>query len=301
MNSCIRVIDVGGNGFRRADVYGDEVKSLVASEPIKTVEEAIQFSKTDMPSSTIAISFASAGVIEDHDLIEKSPNVAVLSGVRLGSLVRKETGLPSIVCNDMEAAAIGMSILFPNLPYFMGITWSSGIGARVVKNKEIISESEVGHICLDNSPYAMLCGCGLRGCAEAILSGDAIKRRVVSEVSLRCIDIPATMHPCALFDQELSRRAKWAEEIKELIVEGMATFLANIQSTFCLPAIVWKGNFAQQMDRAVFAKIKLRMMTKIINPTWVERLEFWFSPQDPKDKDSFLGAAAIAKKVLSLC
>jgi predicted NBD/HSP70 family sugar kinase len=302
--SCERVVDIGGTGIRRANVRNEveisDLESLDFCGQVPSVETIVKFAMDNMQSGTNLISFACPGVIVDHSLVKKSPNIPSLNGVNLGKLFKEEPQVFCAICNDMEAAAAGMAELFSQLHYFLAITVSSGIGIRVVKDKEIISDSEGGHICIDYSPYAPLCGCGARGCAEAIVSGNAIERRIIDETKKRGIVIPDSMHPSAFFDDQLGNGFDWAIDIEEIFVEGMASYLSSLLAILHFPAIVWKGEFAQRLAKGVFTMIKDRMRKKLrVAPEWADNLEFYFSPHDIKDKDSLIGAAAIARKLRS--
>jgi predicted NBD/HSP70 family sugar kinase len=206
------------------------------------------------------------------------------------------------VANDMETAVTGMAQLFPNLEYFMDITWSSGIGIRLVKNGLIVSNSEASHTPLDRSPFASLCGCGLRGCFDAVVGGNGLARRVIAETQMRGIALPEGMHPCAALDRAYVADEPWAVAIYELIVEGMGSFLATLQTTLQVPAIVWKGGFAQNALRLpnIEKKIRAAMRMRMANPEWEADLNFRFVPQPPdviEDAEAFLGAAALALRM----
>jgi predicted NBD/HSP70 family sugar kinase len=232
-----------------------------------------------------------AGEIEKHSIVVKSPNIHMLDGKSLSTLTMGKTGKPCIVGNDMECAVMGMSALLPNENYFMGITWSSGIGLRFYKDGEIIAESEGGHVPLDPSPYAPLCGCEVRGCAESILGGHAIRRRVVSETQSLGISIPEDVDPCKALDQAYESGQDWAVSIYELIATGMAAFLANKVTLLRVPTIVWKGSFAKNALPIIEKAIRLRMKKKLINKKWADEVKFLFSP-DPEN-DGLIGAAKL--------
>lgn len=300
---CIRVVDCGGNGARRADVIGGEVKNLVSTTEAGTPPQLLDFAVGKLLRGTKAIAFATAGVVEDHRVVVKSPNIPWLNGTDLAAMAKRETGLPAVVGNDMEAAVTGMAELFPKLPYFMGITWSSGIGLRIWREGiGILSDAEGGHVIIDNSPYAPLCGCGLRGCAESILGGDAVARRVKDELEVRGKSVPEDTHPSKYLDEQYEAGAPWACNIYDQVFDGMGVFLAGIQSLLCLPAIVWKGSFAKAFfrDPKKIAKLKERACRKIMKPSWVEDLTFHISPEPPVDKDSFIGASRLARDLLDL-
>ena len=295
MEKVILALDGGGDGFRKSLVSGIKVTNIGKTGPIKDIEELIPFISHGLNDSIKGIAYAVAGEINDHNKVVKSPNIHALDGKMLASITKKETGLPCIVGNDMECAVMGMAALLPKEKYFMGITWSSGIGLRFYKNGEIIAESEGGHIPLDPSPYAPLCGCGVRGCAESILGGQAVRRRVIGETQAIGISVPKGIDPSKFLDESYDQHQEWAKSIYRLICEGMGTFLANNVTLLRIPTIVWKGSFALNALLRVEKDIRKVMKKKLINPNWAKEVKFLFSPQP--EEDGLIGAARIFEKL----
>ena len=300
---CIRMVDGGGDGFRRADVFGTEVKNLVVTKErgikISDFNSLINFVTEDFePDKFDGIAYALAGVIRNNDEVTNSPNAHFLDGIRLAFETEEKTKVKSAVFNDMEAAVNGMATLLPEEKYFMGITWSSGIGARIWVDGHILSPAEVGHMVLDPSLNAPICGCGKRGHAEAIIGGDVIKGRVMA----LGIKIPENMPPCAFLDQEYQNQKKWAVDMYETIGTKMGIFLANIQTCFCLPLIVWKGKFALKALKlkGLESCIRKAMSEVLIDPDWASPKKLRFKPTPgPEDKDALIGAARISKSIKS--
>lgn len=305
MSDCIRVVECGGSGFRSADVcQGDITLANCADiEMVPSVESLIRFATNALPENTKAIIFPAAGVIRKNRIIASSPNIPLLRNVDLPFHMASVCNIPSFVVGDMESSVVGAAELFPSLSYFMNMTWSTGIGARIWKNGGILSESEIGHMIADPSPLAPLCGCGHRGCFEAFLGGKAIKKRVISECETSGLKIPENMHPCKFLDVEYKSGSFWALDLYERIIEQMALYLCNLQMALKLPAIVWKGTFAY----AFFTDLKLGQNLKeemrqftTVAPEWIDDLEFcWDDPQNIENRDSFIGAAKIARELLA--
>lgn len=291
----IRVIDGGGEGFRRADVHGTQPGSFGTTKaPPKSVGEVVDFVCEDLPADTDGIAFALAGVIEDNDLVVNSPQIQFLNGVRLATEVEKEARARAVVFNDMEAAVTGMAALLADEPFFLGITWSSGIGLRVWSEGKILSVAEGGHMVLDPSPFAPVCGCGRKGHAEAIIGGHAIRRRVVAVTEARKIslqdeaqgmglvnahkdeDPPKLPDPCKVLVEAWKRGREWALELQQMIVRGMGIFLANIQSLLHVPTVVWKGTFGLNAWASLEPLVREEMKVHLIDPSWADEGELAF-------------------------
>jgi predicted NBD/HSP70 family sugar kinase len=296
----ILVVDGGGSGFRKAFICGDKITDLSESGPLSNVAELMAFLKGNIPEDVKGVAYAMAGNIERCNKVVMSPNRHFLDGVNLGDITEETLGLRTFVFNDMEAEAIGAVKLFPGLRYFMAITWSSGIGIRIVKDGQILQDSEGGHMQLDPSGFAPMCGCGLRGCAEAILGGINLRKTILAEASEMGLVIPPGKIPAVFLDECYLQGHDWAVEIYDRLVYYMARYLANLQAVLHLPAIVWKGGIArgvlvgQKKEREVL----LAMRGMLMNPEWAN-IDFHYAwdAHTVKDAGALLGAAEVFNRL----
>ncbi len=125
-------------------------------------------------------------------VILNPPNVPCWRNFPLASEVQRVFGFSARVDNDGNAAALaeaiwGAGVGYKNVFY---ATLGTGVGTGIVFEREIYhgrtgSAAEGGHVTIDL--HGPLCGCGKRGCIEALCSGPAIARRakVRIEESLR--------------------------------------------------------------------------------------------------------------------
>jgi len=300
MSRVIRVIECGGQGPRAKDVdcQNKVIDAFEGRWPDNDTEWLKTFGRQGLSPETEAIIYSVAGMVKDHSTVVKCPNIHLLDGAQLGN---QDGDIPSFVCNDMESSVTGMHVLFPELDYFMGITRSSGIGVRIWKNGEILSDSEGGHMCVDPSRSAPVCGCERRGCAEAIFGGEAMTRFIVKKIEALGAKIPKDIHPCGWLDICYNKKEPWATNYyEEVLAPAMGIFLANIQALLRLPAIVWKGKLGLRSFKDVpqlESMVREEMKKRIINPAWVDELKFYFL-ECPKDHDAYIGAAEVARNLL---
>lgn len=115
--------------------------------------------------------------------IENAPNLAWKGKIEFVPLMEKQFGIPTVVTNDANAAALG-EMLFGhagNLQNFIMITLGTGLGSGLVVNGSLIYghdgfAGELGHVrAVDNG---RVCGCGKRGCLETYVSATGIKRTI---------------------------------------------------------------------------------------------------------------------------
>jgi glucokinase len=93
-------------------------------------------------------------------------------------------GLPTAFANDANAAAYGESWVGSGQKYhsIIMLTLGTGVGGGIIigdlsVDGENSHGSECGHIIIDNSPIARMCGCGQPGHLEAYCSATALVKR----------------------------------------------------------------------------------------------------------------------------
>jgi glucokinase len=96
----------------------------------------------------------------------------------LRSVVESRLGLPVILDNDANAAALGEYFYGAGRGYtdLVYMTISTGIGVGIIASNNLVHRGgEGGHITVQ--PGGALCGCGARGCMEGLCSGTGIALR----------------------------------------------------------------------------------------------------------------------------
>lgn len=115
--------------------------------------------------------------------IEQAPNLPWKGIVPLAEMFKQKTGVPVAMTNDANAAALGEMTYGAarGMKDFIMITLGTGVGSGIVINGQMVYghdgfAGELGHVCVDRSPEARLCGCGRRGCLEAYCSATGVAR-----------------------------------------------------------------------------------------------------------------------------
>ncbi len=128
-----------------------------------------------------AIGVAVPGVVDpDRGLVVVAPNMP-LTGVDLGALLRARFKTPIVLGNDGNFGALGETWLGSarNAQSALYICVGTGIGSGLVQRGKLWrgdreSAGEIGHMIMQiDGPR---CGCGGRGCFEALASRTAIER-----------------------------------------------------------------------------------------------------------------------------
>lgn len=180
-NLRMAAIDAGGEIlFRTRRVTpnarrADEIVSLM----VEAAGECLENLKRE---EVLAVAAAVPAILNIADgIILKAPNVPSLNGFRFSKALENALGLPCVLENDANAAAVGENWLgaSANVQNSMMVTLGTGIGGGIIIEGNVLrgadgTAGEIGHICVE--PDGVPCGCGSRGCVEQYASATAIVR-----------------------------------------------------------------------------------------------------------------------------
>ena len=196
MKTYVVGIDIGGT--KLATVVADSTGHIFSKVRKPTLAErgpeyALQL-LFDMVRETInlagleqksisAIGVSCGGPLDTKTgVVYSPPNLPGWDALPLKAQLESEFEIPVTIENDANASALAEYRFGGGRGYnaVLYMTMSTGIGGGIVIDGQIYrgandSAGEVGHqILLPDGP---LCGCGKRGCLEALCSGPAIARR----------------------------------------------------------------------------------------------------------------------------
>jgi glucokinase len=180
-------LDVGGTKIAGAvvDGTGAVLAEIVEPTPEESDAAAVTAVLLDMierlrrDSDVAAIGVGAAGIVEwPAGKMLWAPNNAYRDWP-VREQLEKATGLPVVVDNDANVAALAEARLGEPYPDMVLVTVGTGIGGGLVMNGDIYRgrtglAAELGHIILN--PDGPRCGCGNHGCFEAYASGTALTR-----------------------------------------------------------------------------------------------------------------------------
>jgi predicted NBD/HSP70 family sugar kinase len=186
----------------RANVVATETRRLAADDPpnvVATIADLARSLSQGTPSVT-AMGIGVGALIGEHGVVASAPFLG-WDNVPLGTLVESQTGIPTVVDNDLIALTeyehwFGAG---RGLDRFAVVTLGAGVGYGLVIHDEIVRNDEfgiglVGHWPLD--PFGPVCAQGHRGCAKAILTDTAITQ-AVSQALGRPVAYEAAMNLAA--------------------------------------------------------------------------------------------------------
>lgn len=184
-------VDLGGTGISFIDMHDPD--NIIQRERIDTprtrdkiiaalIETLRRFLSSAGHSAPVGIGVAVAGQVDRlGKSVVFSPNLPFKTEYPLGEELQRELGLPVFIENDANAAAIGERVfgMAKGMDDFIVVTLGTGIGSGIFANGKLLrghtgSGGEAGHMVI--VPEGPPCGCGNRGCLEALASGTAIAR-----------------------------------------------------------------------------------------------------------------------------
>jgi glucokinase len=194
-------------------------------------------------------------------ILTEPPNLPGWHNVPLKQIIEDELGIPAHLENDANAAAIGEYLYGAGqgTRHMIYVTVSTGIGGGLILDGQIYhgltgGAGEIGHMTI--LPQGPQCGCGNRGCLEAMASGTAIAREGQYLVSrgvptlISELAEDASGGVSARTVVEAMRRGD--EYATEIIVQAMSYLgigMANLVNLFNPEMIVIGGGLTNLGDR----------------------------------------------------
>jgi len=179
-------IDLGG--AKIAYALSDETLNISSEKKIATAsnkDEIFQQLVTiiaEYQDQIQSVGIGTPGMINNQGKVINAPNLPGWNDFDFRNKLNKEFPTLSIyIENDANCAAIAENITNTDHKYsnFVYITISTGIGGGIIINNNIYRGAfgiagEIGHMILLND--GPVCGCGQKGCWEALASGTAMAR-----------------------------------------------------------------------------------------------------------------------------
>ena len=171
----------------KTSTKADRGPKSVIERVARTIRDAIDEADQDL-KSVRSIGIGAPGSIDsDEGRVIFSPNMPGWDDVPLKKELEKHLEVPVFVENDCNACTLGVHVaeLGSKPKHLVGIFLGTGIGAGIILDGKLFSgfnrtAGEIGHMVLEvGGPK---CGCGNKGCFEALASRTAIFRRIQTAV-----------------------------------------------------------------------------------------------------------------------
>lgn len=190
-------LDLGGTKILAAVVSGKgrivaeaKLKTLAQEGPdavirrmVKAVEQSVQKAGVDW-QAVKGIGVGAPGPLNpETGIVHRAPNLPGWQDVPLAPRLAQALGIPAWLENDVNLGTLGEHALGAGRGTrdMVGVFVGTGVGGGLILDGKLRSgfrhaAAEVGHmIVLADGP---VCGCGKRGCLEAVASRTAIERDI---------------------------------------------------------------------------------------------------------------------------
>jgi glucokinase len=306
-------IDIGGTQMRAA-VYASESQTPLTHQRIKShapnekvFDRLTGLIETIWPKNgTVdAIGVSSPGPLDPHTgVVMTTPNIKEWVNFPLVSLLVDHFHVPTFLDNDANLAGLaewkfGAGRGHHNVLY---LTVSTGVGGGVIIDDRLLQghhglAAELGHVTIDASPDAPVCGCGFRGHLEAFSSGTGIEHFVADQL--------AAGHASALTGKpsarEIADAANAGDELAlmaygragEYLGIGVANFLHIFD-----PSIVILGGGVSMSGELIFKPFNASLRKHVFHPHYLEGLQI--AQAQLGDDNGLLGSLALARLKLAL-
>lgn len=199
-------------------------------------------------------------------VIGVAPNLGI-KNFNIKEELQKEIPVPVLIENDVNLAALGINRfgVAKEARNILVIYVGTGIGGALIFEKKIYRGSnfyagEIGHILVEkNGP---VCGCGKKGCFEAVASRSAIAKNIEKDIKAKKTTKITKLVPKG--KQIKSKAIANAVKLNDRLVikhvteacKVIGTELANIANLLNIDLIVLGGGLVEALDKFMMPIIK---------------------------------------------
>ncbi|MBP9003265.1 MAG: ROK family protein [Candidatus Hydrogenedentes bacterium] len=186
----------------------------------------------------------------------------------LAERLREKFGVPVLVDNDVNVGTYGEWRFgkVADCLHVVGIFPGTGIGGGIIVDGRLLhgfsgAAGEVGHMTVQ--PDGPFCGCGKRGCLEAVASRVAIAKEVAALAARE--DAPYIKQKCgtdlsAIRSGVLARAIQNGEKMVEAVVRKAAYYIGiaagNLVNILSPEAVVIGGGLVEAMPELYLEEVK---------------------------------------------
>jgi glucokinase len=291
-------------GRAKASTKSQRGPEAVIDRIARCVHDAIDECDLDM-KQVRGIGIGAPGAVDpESGRVIFAPNLSWVD-VPLKKELEKQLGLPVFVENDANVCTLGVySTELETKPRQMvGIFLGTGIGAGMILNGQLYSgfnrsAGEIGHMILEvGGPK---CGCGNRGCFEALAGRQAIFRNIQAAVKEGQKTVLTEMLGTDLGDMrsgDLRKAIRRGDKLVERVVEEAAEYtgiaVANVINLLNPEAIAIGGGIIDALEDEMMAII-IETARDYALPGTAKGIEIFASKLG--DDAGIVGAAVLARR-----
>ncbi len=192
------VLDLHGRILEHASVALDDTGPAAL---IPQVVAQVADIRRRLPAALLGVGVVMPGPFGIEDMSGIGPTTLPgWAGIDASGLLAARTGVPVVIENDANAAAVGEALFGAGqgLANFCMIYFGGGIGLGIIHESQPLrgafgNAGEIGHVVV--APGGRLCACGQSGCLERYASRDALGERLGPDASGDLATLFAAGHP----------------------------------------------------------------------------------------------------------
>lgn len=312
-------VDMGGTSVKALVVDGENAILSVEKMPTERnqrprgliadiatlVEKAAR--KAGLKRSDLrAVSIGAPGPTDPYrGIVRDAPNLG-WKNVPLGRDLRALLRVPVLVDNDVNVGVVGEHALGAGerADEMTGIFVGTGIGGGIISHGKLVegatgAAGEVGHtIILVNGP---VCGCGHRGCAEALASRTAMERDVRAAIRSGRKSVVTGLLKARQKDRMTSSIIQAALKandpvMREVLAKAqfyLGILVANVVNLLDPKLVVIGGGLVARMGEAYVAPVRRTAHKYFIRQEDTHRIKI--VPGTLGDNAGALGAVVLAR------
>jgi glucokinase len=281
----------------------------IVDRMVKTARQAIDEAGLKV-SDIAAVGSGSPGPLDSkRGVVVSAPNLAGWSDVPLVDLLAAQFGIPVFIENDVNLGTLGEYALGAGQGTrdLVGIFIGTGIGGGLILDGKLrqgwrMTAAELGHMIL--MPDGPLCGCGNRGCVEALASRTAIERDIWAGIKAGRTSIMSQLMEKDSRDRMTSGVLAAAVEKKDPLVTevlGRAQFylgllVASVVNLIDPERVVLGGGVVEALGENFLEPIRAVAYQNFINKLNARGVKI--VPAKLGDTAALLGAAVYARSRL---
>lgn len=252
--------DGGAVLARRRDTHREKGPDAVVEAIAGFADDLSREARASTGRDSVAVGLAVPGLVDERSGAALFSANLGWKDVPLRRIVSERLGRPVALCHDVRAGALveGLFGAGKEVPDFLFLTLGTGVGAAMMVGGEPYAGphgrgGELGHVPVE--PDGPVCGCGNRGCVEAISSASAVARRYAEmagdgesldaeEIAARTGDDPV------------------AAAVWEHAVDALARGIAGYVTLLDPDLVVLGGGMASAGER-LFAPLRFRLAAQV--------------------------------------
>lgn len=300
----VLIADAGGTVLGRARVPTQASQGPEAV--IARIADTVRAAATDAHVDISRITSGGVSAPGPIDLMEGTitdpPNLPGWHNVPLARVLQQKLGVPMVLENDANCAAVGEHSFGAGRGYrhMIYITISTGIGAGIIIDNELYigasgAAGEVGHMGV--AATGPMCGAGHPGCLEAFASGSGIAARAREMIAAGGLIRTARLaeHNPPLSAQTVFMAAEQGEAEAMALIQSAGRYigmaLATLINAFNPQAIVLGGGLTHMGEAILGPAVETARQRAFAQSFTDVRIVEW----ELGDDVAALGAIAVAR------